>query len=162
MVDPDAGRFRIGIRPQGTAATTIRVRWWAFRTRQDRGTLVVPQGISVTLEPQTITLRQGEQRRFTAAVTGTPNQTVTWSVQEGLTGGVIDANGNYIAPNRSGTFHVVATSQADATKSAVATVTVLAVGVSVSPTTVPVLVGGQRQFTATVTGAVNTTVTWRV
>jgi hypothetical protein len=75
---------------------------------------------------------------------------------------VIDANGNYIAPNRSGTFHGVATSQADATKSAVATVTVLAVGVSVSPTTVPVLVGGQRQFTATVTGAVNTTVTWRV
>jgi hypothetical protein len=162
MVDPDASRFRIGIRPQGTAATTIRVRWWAFRTRQDRGTLVVPQGISVTLEPQTITLRQGEQRRFTAAVTGTPNQTVTRSVQEGWTGGVIDANGNYIAPNRSGTFHRVATSQADATKSAVATVTVLAVGVSVSPTTVPVLVGGQRQFTATVTGAVNTTVTWRV
>jgi hypothetical protein len=57
MVDPDAGRFRIGIRPQGTAATTIRVRWWAFRTSQDRGTLVVPQGISVTLEPRTITLR---------------------------------------------------------------------------------------------------------
>jgi len=92
-------------------------------------------------------------------VTGTPNQTVTWSVQEGLTSGVIDVNGNYIAPNRSGTFYVVATSQADATKSAVATVTILAVGVSVSPTTVPVLVGGQRQFTATVTGAVNTTVT---
>ena len=135
IVDPEAGRFRIGIRPQGTAATTIRVRWWAFRPSQDRGTLVVPQGISVTLEPHTITLRQGEQRRFTAAVTGTPNQTVTWSVQEGSPAGVIDADGNYIAPNRSGIFHVVATSQADVTKSAVAEVTVLAVGVSVSPTT---------------------------
>jgi hypothetical protein len=162
IVDPNTGQFRLGVRPQGTATTTIRVRWWAFRPSQDLGTLVVPQGISVTLDPQTITLRQGEQRRFTAAVTGTPNQTVTWSVQEGATGGVIDASGNYIAPARPGVFHVVASSQVDATKTAVATVTVLAVAVAISPNSTPVLVGGQQQFTATVTGAVNTAVTWRV
>jgi hypothetical protein len=161
IVDPTSGRFRIGVRAQGNAAE-IRVRWWAFRPSQDRGTLIVPQGISVTVDPQTITLRQGEQRLFTATVTGTPNQTVTWSLQEGTTGGVIDGAGNYIAPNRAGTFHVVATSQADATKSATATVTVLAVGVGISPTTAALLTGRQQQFNATVTGTVNTGVTWRV
>jgi uncharacterized protein YjdB len=62
----------------------------------------------------------------------------------------------------SGTFHVIATSQADTTKTAPATVTVPVVGVAVNPLTASLQVGQQRQFTATVTGAVNTAVTWRV
>ena len=44
--------------------------------------------------------------------------TVTWSVQEGAAGGSVDASGRYTAPGTPGTFHVVATSVADASKSA--------------------------------------------
>ena len=49
---------------------------------------------------------------------------VTWSVQEGAPGGSVTAAGVYTAPGTAGTYHLVATSQADATKSATATVTV--------------------------------------
>jgi glucuronoarabinoxylan endo-1,4-beta-xylanase len=47
-------------------------------------------------------------------------------VQEGSAGGGVSASGLYTAPSSGGTYHVVATSQADATKSASATVTVTA------------------------------------
>jgi hypothetical protein len=49
---------------------------------------------------------------------------VTWSVQEGASGGAITPAGVYTAPNGVGTYHVVATSVADGTKTATATVTV--------------------------------------
>lgn len=52
------------------------------------------------------------------------NTTVTWSIVEGSTGGSISATGAYTAPQATGTFHVVATSVGDPTKTATATVTV--------------------------------------
>jgi len=62
-----------------------------------------------------------------ATVTAT-NGAVTWTITEGAAGGTIDAKGNYIAPMGQGTFHVVATSVADTTKNATATVTVVPSG----------------------------------
>jgi hypothetical protein len=50
---------------------------------------------------------------------------VTWSVQE-ASGGTISAAGLYTAPLTSGTYHVVATSRADTTRTGTATVTVSA------------------------------------
>jgi hypothetical protein len=52
---------------------------------------------------------------------------VTWSVRESG-GGTVSSSGSYTAPAGAGTYHVVATSQADATKSATATITVTASG----------------------------------
>ena len=49
---------------------------------------------------------------------------VAWSVSE-PGGGTVSAAGAYVAPLAAGVFHVVATSLADSTKSATATVTVL-------------------------------------
>jgi len=65
-----------------------------------------------------------QAQAFTATVTGSSNTSVTWSVQEGASGGSITNAGLYNAPANAGTFHVLATSQADATKVATATVTV--------------------------------------
>ncbi len=60
---------------------------------------------------------------------------MTWSVQEGASGGTIDASGNYTAPADPGIFHVVAASVADPSKKATATVTVTAdQGISVAIT----------------------------
>jgi len=50
---------------------------------------------------------------------------VSWFIQEGATGGMIDATGKYTAPNAAGTFHVIATGAADGTSGS-ATVTVQA------------------------------------
>lgn len=81
--------------------------------------------ISVTIQPATVTLHTQESKLFSATVNGTANNEVTWSVQERGVGGNITANGVYTASTVSGTFHIVATSQADTGKTAAAVVTVL-------------------------------------
>lgn len=81
--------------------------------------------ISITLEPATVTLHTEESQLFSAIVRGTDNNKVTWRVQERGTGGNITPDGLYTASTVSGTFHVVATSQADTSKTATAVVTVL-------------------------------------
>src|SRR3981081_1225062 len=57
-----------------------------------------PSGIVVNVSPKTDTIGVGANLQYTAAVTGTSNQTVQWSVS-GQGAGTIDANtGLYIAP----------------------------------------------------------------
>lgn len=131
-------------------------------TRSGTATVtVVP--VSVSVAPQSALLEVGEQKTFAATVTGTSNLAVTWSVQEGAAGGSITQAGVYTAPSNPGTYHVVATSQADATKSAAATVEVLPViTVSIAPSPVTLSTSQTQQFTATVTGHGNTQVTWSV
>ncbi len=121
-----------------------------------------PPPVSISVAPTTVNLLQGATQTFTAAVSNTSNTAVTWSVQEGAAGGTIDTGGRYTAPNAVGTFHVVATSVADGSKTAVASVTVPDVSVVVSPGPTAVNQGASQTFSATVTGHVNSGVTWSV
>lgn len=73
--------------------------------------------------PDRATLAPLQSQQFSASAPGSIALAVTWSIQEGTTGGTVDASGNYVAPGAVGVYHVVATSQADA-KTAAATVTV--------------------------------------
>src|SRR3974390_1950155 len=52
------------------------------------------------------------------------NAPVNWSIEEGVAGGSITANGYYTAPSSTGTFHVIATTVADVDGTATASVTV--------------------------------------
>jgi uncharacterized protein YjdB len=68
--------------------------------------------------------------------------------------GTIDASGNYTAPARvptQQTVSITAISQADTTKYASASVTLVPVSISVVPTTVTLSAAQTQQFTATVT-----------
>jgi hypothetical protein len=125
-----------------------------------------PEVVTVTIYPENVTLNTGGTQTFTATVMegGTTTTAVTWSVQEGSAGGTITSGGVYTAPKTAGTYHVVATSQADATKFATATVTVKEelISVSISPENVVLNDGESQTFTATVTGTTNTSVTWSV
>jgi WD40 repeat protein len=112
--------------------------------------------IVVSISPSTANLNQGATQSFTA------NVAVNWTVQEGAAGGSITSVGVYTAPNKSGTFHVIATSQADTTKSATAMVNIAAAGISLNPIGVTLDVGNQFLFVATVTGTVNTSVSWAI
>ena len=67
--------------------------------------------------------RAERQASFSASVVGSANTGVTWSVRE-ANGGAVSASGAYTAPNRRGLYHVVATSAADPSRHAEATVTV--------------------------------------
>ncbi|NVJ07058.1 chitinase [Myxococcus sp. AM001] len=89
-----------------------------------RGIPAPPPPVEVAISPTSATIPAGGTQAFTATVTGSTNTAVTWSVQEGAEGGTITQAGLYTAPVTGGTYHVVATSQAAPTKSAVATVTV--------------------------------------
>ena len=80
--------------------------------------------ILVSVTPATVTLKSGTGQQFTAAVSGTMNHDVTWSV----TNGTVTAGGQFLAPGVGVTTHVSvkATSRDDPTKSASADVTVIA------------------------------------
>jgi Galactose oxidase, central domain len=88
-------------------------------------TVTVTVSLRVSIHPAAVTLPAGISQAFTATVEGASNNVVIWSVQEGAAGGSITNAGVYTAPQTVGTYHVIAVSQADASKSAVATVTVV-------------------------------------
>ncbi len=75
---------------------------------------------SVTVTPSTINLPALGSQQFTATVTGASDTTVTWTLLEGPAGGVLSSSGLYTAPSQPGTYHVVATSNADRSQSATA------------------------------------------
>lgn len=126
-----------------------------------------PKSLTVTIQmnQNAVTLAAGAQQQFSAVVQGTTNTTVNWAVDSVAGGsastGTIDATGLYTAPEQAGTHTVTATSAADATKSASAKVTVI-VGVAISPSTALMMTGASQQFTATVSGQSNPTITWSV
>ena len=99
----------------------------ADSTKNGTATVTVPP-VSVLISPMSVTMASTGMRTFFATVSGASNTTVGWSVEEGAAGGTVDANGNYVAPTTQGTFHLVATSAADPTKNATATVTVVQAG----------------------------------
>jgi len=131
-------------------------------------TIVPPIAVNVT--PPSASLVVNTSAQFSAAVTGTANQNVTWSVSgagcSGRSCGTITSNGIYTAPASVPTPPVVkvtATSTLNPSASGSASVTILPpVGIQVFPAGVEVVAGRQQHFTAKVTGTTNTNVTWSV
>jgi len=120
-----------------------------------------PPIVSIVISPSLVSVDQGASFGFNATVTGTSNHSVTWSVQEGVNGGSIDA-GTYLAPFSVGTFHVVATSVADPSKQAAATVTVPAASLGISPAAATLGPLGVGTFNGQFIGSVNNGVIWTV
>ena len=119
------------------------------------------KGLVVTISPSTISLSSGGSETFTATVTGSSNTALTWTVTE-ANGGTVTPGGVYTAPEATGTFHVVATSVADTTKSATATLTVTLVTVALTPSTVTLPALGTATFIPTVGGTTAVGVNWSV
>lgn len=143
------------------ATITITATSVADPTKLDTCTITL-MPISMTISPTTASLDGGQSRQFTATVSHHSNTVVTWSVS-GL--GLVSNTGLYSAPmvNLSQTTAtVIATSVADPTKSASATVTLVPLLISISPTTATLGGGQTQQLTATITHHSNTAVTWSV
>ena len=81
---------------------------------------------SSSISPSAATIGSRGSQQFTVSFNG--SGAVAWSVEEGASGGSITSEGLYNAPSNTGIFHVSATSVADASKSAVATVSVVPSG----------------------------------
>ena len=132
--------------------------------------------VRVSLAPAVSTVAPGGIVSFTAAVSGTTDQAVSWSVNGVLQGnssvGTVPGPDNlatYYAPSAPGTYTVTATSDYAPGLSASATVQVVAQA-STGGTVVtlaragsgPVNVGGTMLFTAMVTGSSNAGLSWSV
>lgn len=124
--------------------------------------------VTISISPSAATVGVSARQQFTAFVAGATDQQVTWSVQEGAVGGTITEDGIYTAPASAGTYHVVAASHADHTRSATAAVAVTSgaprpvVAVTIAPTSTSLVAGGSTKFHATVIGASDTAVIWSV
>jgi hypothetical protein len=116
--------------------------------------------VSVVVTPSPGAVDGCKTLQLTATVSNATNTAVTWNVQEGVAGGTVSTSGLYTAPATAGTYHVVATSVQDTTKTYVVTVTVSdhVLSVTVSPSTVTLQPGQTQQFTATVTTTCGATV----
>ncbi|HWO30670.1 MAG TPA: kelch repeat-containing protein, partial [Candidatus Acidoferrum sp.] len=135
---------------------------WGCGGNSARSVVNEPLSVSVTVSPNSITVFRDATQTFTAMVTGTTNTAVTWSVAEG-SGGTIDSAGLYTPPqNGAGTFHVIATSQANSAATGVAAVIVPMAQVTISPGAVTVRPAGTQTFAATVSGLTNTAVNFTI
>jgi hypothetical protein len=127
--------------------------------------------IAITVTPNTAKVAAGSTQQFAGNVSGASNTAVTWTVSGGCAGaacGTISTNGLFVAPATvpsPAAVTVKATSVADPTKSASASVTIVAavaVLLSISPTSASVPTVGTQLFSASVTGTSNTAMTWSV
>jgi hypothetical protein len=129
----------------------------------------VSTSVNVVLTPGTVNLAAAQAQAFSTTVSGTTNTGITWSLSPSL--GTISATGLYTAPSYipfAQRVIVTATSVADPTKSASASVLLSASGtpptvaITVSPASASAVIGTTTQFTAAVSGTSNATVTWSV
>jgi hypothetical protein len=88
----------------------------------------VAGSVTIGITPPTSVVFVGGRQTFACSV-GAVDNSCTWAIQEGDAGGSLSPSGAaavvYTAPPQTGTYHVIATSNADTTRSATATLTVV-------------------------------------
>jgi hypothetical protein len=132
------------------------------------GTKATTHVTLITISPSIANLLPGQSLQFSTSVSGSSSALVNWAVN-GVPGGnsglgTISAGGMYSAPSTppaAGEIVVTATSVADGSANASATITIQDT-ITISPASVSLPAGGAQQFTATVDGANNPTVVWMV
>jgi len=123
--------------------------------------------VAVSISPQVSSVAPGQSIQFNAAITGSSDQRISWTISPFGTG-TISSSGYYTAPTNvtsPQTVTIQATSVIDSTKSATATVTInpsSRVTVTITPGSGVVAAGQSIQFFSTVTGTANQEVYWVV
>jgi hypothetical protein len=138
-------------------------------TQSIAATITLMPAVTVSLTPGVVTLNGSQTQQFTATVSNTSNTAVTWTIDP-PSAGSFSAPGLYTAPpsvTTPQTVTVTATSQADTSQSASATVMLAPTGwptvqIGVTPLGAMLYGGQTQQFTASVTNTNNTAVNWTV
>ncbi len=113
--------------------------------------------VNITISPDKATMVVGSQMQFSASVGNAGNKGVSWSA----TAGSVDSTGFYTAPASPGICHVIATSQADPSRTATAVITVVA-PVVITPAEITLAPGGTQTFSAVMPATGDTNVTWSI
>ena len=98
-------------------------------------TVTLTPAITVSVTPGNITLNGGQTQQFTANVSNTSNTAVTWTINPAGAGTITSSGLFTAAPSVTTQFtmNVIATSQADPTQSASATITLSPTPISSTP-----------------------------
>jgi hypothetical protein len=122
------------------------------------------QVIAITVGPTNANLTASQTQQFTATVAGSSNTSASWSLSPQV--GSISSSGLYTAPatiTGAQNVTVMATSLADATKTATAVVVLTpSVSITLGPANSSLLASQAQQFTATVSGSSNTGASWSI
>lgn len=107
-LDPSKGSFIIGVLTKSTMLQDyIDVKWTAFRDVDEK--VAEKSSMKITIKPNSLIIKPRETKYLEAVCSNMTNKTVRWSVSP-ATGGEIDANGMYSAPNTEGVYEVIAQS----------------------------------------------------
>ena len=164
-----SGMYTAPLAPPIPATVSVIVVSSAASTATATAAVTIqPQVITVAISPTTAIVLAGQTKLFTATVGG-DSTGVIWSVNSIAGGnpavGLIDPSGNYTGPSlaHNSAVTITATSKKDSSKSASASVTVIAaqIAVMISPQSAVLIAGQVTQFKATVTGD-TTGVNWSV
>lgn len=181
--DPDLATYTAPATEPSSNPVTVEARSQADANASASAAVTLAPPVSVSLTPGSATLAVSLRQTFTAAVQNTADSGLQWEVN-GVLGGdstvgqicVVNSDPcqsvtsapagsvDYRAPSAVPSPNPVSirvTSQADPTKSATASVTILPhVVVSVSPPSVTLAPAASQLFAATVSGTTDQQVTW--
>jgi hypothetical protein len=169
-VEPETA---FGVQTDGQKATltfdhagtyTVTASTKATPSASASATVTVNPAVAVTLEPATASFQAGETKTFTATVQHTPDTRLIWTStpSEGVTLTQTGASVSFRALE-PGNYALVAVSQADPTKDAVAQIAVTpGPQVAVSPATANTNAGRKLTLNAAVQNATDTSVTWSI
>jgi hypothetical protein len=158
------GRYTAPTAVKTQQSITITATSAVDTNKSDSVVVTLAPGVAVITTPPSATVQPRGTAQYTAKVTGTTNQAVTWSLSPSV--GTISSSGLYTAPaSVSSTTEVIvrATSVADSSRYSTSLLTIsgpAGVTVSINPPSTTLQQGGSAQFTAQVGGAPNTAVTW--
>lgn len=108
----------------GAAGFDASFGWGRINAYRAVAAVASSSSVAVSITPASVALASGQTQAFTAAVTGTTDTAVTWSLSPAI--GTVSSTGVYTAPaaiTSTQTVSVTATSVADSARFATATVT---------------------------------------
>jgi uncharacterized protein YjdB len=134
-IDVNGGLYTAPATITSQQTVTVTATSAADSSKSASATITLAPAITISVSPGTATLSASQTQRFTATVANTSNPFVNWAVNPSV--GAIDSTGLYTAPTVvpfQQNVTVTATSQADATKSAAAIITLMpAISTSITP-----------------------------
>lgn len=162
MVSVDISAGTVTIRNKATNAVIFTCQTSNFSGGSVDASKIPSPPVRAVISPIFKIVGLNKSVTFTADVLRSSNKAVTWSVVE-AGGGTITSAGVYTATSE-GTYHIKATSAVQSALPAIAIVKVIPdnVIVDITPKSDTVASGGNKAFSAMVTGTINTQVTWSV
>ncbi len=107
-VNVEKGTFVIGVKCiEPTLKSSLKIHWLAIKDGQE--TLIEKEKMAMQIRPDMLNLSIRDTYYFEAMIGGKVESRVKWSVGE-TSGGMIDENGMYTAPNKAGVYEIIATS----------------------------------------------------